>query len=145
MILHAGFSSSNPDDSQTKIFNLFQIFTKRVRLWVLFISSGIWLKCYIMKGILPHLIIIQHSALLFFSNRMFCSPLFKTFYSFLTNSSFTIIGHALKMYEWNDDQMYLRTMALKQKNSNLKVLLAVGGWNHENCDTSEKTEAFIYA
>lgn len=36
------------------------------------------------------------------------------------------------MYEWNDDKMYPRMMALKKKNPALKILLAVGGWNHEN-------------
>ena len=36
------------------------------------------------------------------------------------------------MYEWNDDKMYPRMMALKKQNPSLKVLLAVGGWNHEN-------------
>ncbi|XP_065660309.1 chitinase-3-like protein 1 isoform X2 [Hydra vulgaris] len=43
----------------------------------------------------------------------------------------------LDMYEWNDDKMYPRVMALKQKNPNLKIFLAVGGWNHENGDTSK--------
>ncbi|XP_047144116.2 acidic mammalian chitinase isoform X1 [Hydra vulgaris] len=36
------------------------------------------------------------------------------------------------MVEWNDDQMFARIMTLKLKNPNLKILLAVGGWNHEN-------------
>jgi len=43
----------------------------------------------------------------------------------------------LSMYEWNDDKMYPRMMALKKKNPALKILLAVGGWNHENGDTSK--------
>jgi chitinase len=43
----------------------------------------------------------------------------------------------LQMYEWNDDKMYPRMMALKQQNADLKVLLAVGGWNHENGATSK--------
>ncbi|XP_057311442.1 chitotriosidase-1-like [Hydractinia symbiolongicarpus] len=46
-------------------------------------------------------------------------------------------GHTLQMYEWNDDKMYPRMMALKQQNPALKVLLAVGGWNHENGGTSK--------
>lgn len=39
------------------------------------------------------------------------------------------------MYEWNDDKLYPRFNALKQKNPNLKTLLAVGGWNHENANS----------
>ena len=35
------------------------------------------------------------------------------------------------MFEWNDDQMYPRIMALRKKKPNLKISLAVGGWNHE--------------
>merc|ERR1712142_363792 len=48
--------------------------------------------------------------------------------------SFAKIGRngQLAMYEWNDDKMYPRTMALRKKNPDLKILLAVGGWNHEN-------------
>ena len=41
----------------------------------------------------------------------------------------------LAMFEWNDDQLYPRFNALKQKNPELKTLLAVGGWNHENNDS----------
>jgi len=41
-------------------------------------------------------------------------------------------NHQLAMYEWNDDKLYPRTMALRQKNPQLKISLAVGGWNHEN-------------
>ncbi|KAL9987524.1 hypothetical protein ACROYT_G001848 [Oculina patagonica] len=41
----------------------------------------------------------------------------------------------LAMYEWNDDKLYPRFNALKQKNPELKTLLAVGGWNHENQDS----------
>lgn len=39
--------------------------------------------------------------------------------------------HKLSMFEWNDDEMYKRTMALKKKNPKLIITLAVGGWNHE--------------
>jgi len=38
----------------------------------------------------------------------------------------------LSMYEWNDDKMYPRMIKLKEKNPDLKILLAVGGWNHES-------------
>jgi len=41
------------------------------------------------------------------------------------------------MYEWNDDKMYPRMIKLKEKNPDLKILLAVGGWNHENGGTSK--------
>jgi len=41
-------------------------------------------------------------------------------------------SNKLAMYEWNDDKLYPRFNALKQKNRELKTLLAVGGWNHEN-------------
>ena len=35
--------------------------------------------------------------------------------------------------EWNDaDDLYGRVLALKDRNPSLKVLLAVGGWNHED-------------
>ena len=38
----------------------------------------------------------------------------------------------LAMFEWNDDQLYARFNNLKQRNPELRTLLAVGGWNHEN-------------
>ncbi|KAL9987523.1 hypothetical protein ACROYT_G001847 [Oculina patagonica] len=41
----------------------------------------------------------------------------------------------LAMFEWNDDKLYSRFNALKQKNPQLKTLLAVGGWNHENANS----------
>ena len=41
----------------------------------------------------------------------------------------------LAMYEWNDDKLYPRFNALKKKNPNLRTLLAVGGWNHENANS----------
>ena len=37
----------------------------------------------------------------------------------------------VKAFEWNDDAMYKEVIGLKKKNPDLKVLLAVGGWNHE--------------
>jgi len=44
--------------------------------------------------------------------------------------------HKLAMFEWNDDVLYKETMALKKKNPNLLISLAVGGWNHEGESTS---------
>jgi chitinase len=47
-----------------------------------------------------------------------------------------ISGDRLAPYEWNDEDtdwsrgMYSRMMALKAQNPSLKVLIAVGGWNH---------------
>ena len=41
----------------------------------------------------------------------------------------------LAMFEWNDDKMYVRFNDLKKKNTELKTLLAVGGWNHENTNS----------
>ncbi|XP_028402554.1 chitotriosidase-1-like isoform X2 [Dendronephthya gigantea] len=41
-------------------------------------------------------------------------------------------GNKLAPYEWNDDKMFLRFAEVKRKNPHLKLLLAVGGWNHEN-------------
>jgi len=47
-----------------------------------------------------------------------------------------ISGGVLHPFEWNDlsepwmKGMYERTMAMKQKNANLKISVSVGGWNH---------------
>lgn len=47
-----------------------------------------------------------------------------------------VVGNTLAAYEWNDEStdwskgMYERTIALKNQNPSLKILLAVGGWNH---------------
>jgi len=46
--------------------------------------------------------------------------------------------HELSMFEWNDDEMYARTMALKKQNPKLKISLAVGGWNHENSEENRQ-------
>ncbi|XP_072419803.1 acidic mammalian chitinase-like isoform X2 [Chiloscyllium punctatum] len=35
----------------------------------------------------------------------------------------------LTTYEWNDETMYVKFNDLKKKNSKLKTLLAIGGWN----------------
>jgi chitinase len=45
-------------------------------------------------------------------------------------------GDTISPYEWNDEStswskgLYERTMKLKEQNSELKILLAIGGWNH---------------
>ncbi|XP_005881928.1 PREDICTED: chitotriosidase-1 [Myotis brandtii] len=38
-------------------------------------------------------------------------------------------GHQLSPVEWNDEQLYRDFNGLKQRNPQLKTLLAVGGWN----------------
>ncbi|XP_045429854.1 chitotriosidase-1 isoform X2 [Pipistrellus kuhlii] len=38
-------------------------------------------------------------------------------------------GHRLSPIEWNDEQLYRDFNGLKQRNPQLKTLLAVGGWN----------------
>ncbi|XP_051281703.1 acidic mammalian chitinase-like [Dicentrarchus labrax] len=45
--------------------------------------------------------------------------------------AFSIISHSneLAPYEWNDDVLYKSFNELKNRNSQLKTLLAVGGWN----------------
>ncbi|VDI27154.1 chitinase [Mytilus galloprovincialis] len=43
-----------------------------------------------------------------------------------------VSGLDIQPYEWNDEGqngMYERTMALKAKNPDLKILIAIGGWN----------------
>ncbi|XP_031707928.1 acidic mammalian chitinase-like [Anarrhichthys ocellatus] len=38
-------------------------------------------------------------------------------------------GNMIKTFEWNDEKLYGQFQALKNQNSNLKTLLAIGGWN----------------
>ncbi|XP_033939747.1 acidic mammalian chitinase-like [Pseudochaenichthys georgianus] len=38
-------------------------------------------------------------------------------------------GNAIKTYEWDDVKLYGQFQNLKNQNSNLKTLLAIGGWN----------------
>jgi len=52
-------------------------------------------------------------------------------------------GHKLTMYEWNDDKMYPRMMAMRKQNPSMKVLLAVGGWNHENGNGQGKFSVMV--
>jgi chitinase len=35
----------------------------------------------------------------------------------------------LALFDYSDDNLFTRVVAMKQKNPSLKVLLAVGGWN----------------
>lgn len=41
-------------------------------------------------------------------------------------------GHQLNTTEWNDAALYQQTQLLKTRNPNLKTLIAVGGWDHNN-------------
>ena len=63
-----------------------------------------------------------------------------------------VTGPSLSKSEWNDEVMYKAVIGLKCKNPELKVLLAVGGWNHEGrtfspfsdmVSTSKKRRTFI--
>ncbi|XP_045079217.1 acidic mammalian chitinase-like [Coregonus clupeaformis] len=38
-------------------------------------------------------------------------------------------NNEIKTYEWDDEKLYGQFQALKNQNSNLKTLLAIGGWN----------------
>ncbi|KAF3689694.1 Acidic mammalian chitinase [Channa argus] len=38
-------------------------------------------------------------------------------------------SNMIKTYEWDDEKLYGQFQALKNQNSNLKTLLAIGGWN----------------
>ncbi|GCC40913.1 hypothetical protein chiPu_0024576, partial [Chiloscyllium punctatum] len=41
----------------------------------------------------------------------------------------SMTDNKLTTYEWNDETMYVKFNDLKKKNSKLKTLLAIGGWN----------------
>ena len=41
-------------------------------------------------------------------------------------------GHQLNTTEWNDGALYQQTQLLKTRNPNLKTLIAVGGWAHND-------------
>lgn len=57
-------------------------------------------------------------------NSLDCSPLPP-----LMQTPNACADFSFKPVEWNDEsQLYGETMALKQQNPNLKVLIAVGGW-----------------
>ena len=53
------------------------------------------------------------------------------------NISCFISDHMLDTVEWNDANMYQDINKLKEKNPKLKILLSVGGYNHENGKTSK--------
>lgn len=54
-----------------------------------------------------------------------------------------LVNDRIEPYEWNDqstewsDGSYARIMKLKEQNPNLKVLLAIGGWNHGSAAFSD--------
>ncbi|BFU23045.1 chitinase putative [Entamoeba histolytica] len=45
--------------------------------------------------------------------------------------------YTLKEYEWNDDQMIPKIVAMKSRNPNLKVLASIGGWNFNFYDSTK--------
>ncbi|XP_067913695.1 chitinase-3-like protein 1 [Heterodontus francisci] len=47
----------------------------------------------------------------------------------LTYAFGSLENNELTTYEWNDEMMYKRFNNLKDRNNNLKTLLAIGGWN----------------
>ncbi|ROL53246.1 Acidic mammalian chitinase, partial [Anabarilius grahami] len=65
--------------------------------------------------------------------------------------AFSIIneGNKLTTFEWNDETLYKSFNGLKTRNTNLKTLLAVGGWNFGSArfsimvSTSENRQTFI--
>ncbi|ELP89265.1 chitotriosidase-1 precursor, putative [Entamoeba invadens IP1] len=54
-------------------------------------------------------------------------------YAFVVfDSSYTV-----KEYEWNDDQMIPKIVAMKSKNPSLQVLASIGGWNFNFYDSTK--------
>ncbi|XP_033726410.1 uncharacterized protein LOC117315998 [Pecten maximus] len=57
-----------------------------------------------------------------------------------------LLDNKILAYEWNDDSndwmvgMYERTMNLKEQNPSLKILLAIGGWNHGTAEFVKTVE-----
>ncbi|KAK3088448.1 hypothetical protein FSP39_019336 [Pinctada imbricata] len=62
-----------------------------------------------------------------------------------------LVGNTITNFEWNDEQRYSEVMKLKETNPDLKVLLAMGGWNagslpfSKMCETLESRSEFIYS
>ena len=63
-------------------------------------------------------------------------------------------SNKIARYEWNDETLYGEVNKLKQKNPDLKMLLAVGGWSHEGgaispfsrmVSTAGNRKTFIYS
>uniref|UniRef100_A0A7M5V7Q3 GH18 domain-containing protein n=2 Tax=Clytia hemisphaerica TaxID=252671 RepID=A0A7M5V7Q3_9CNID len=69
-------------------------------------------------------------------------------YSFAKINKETV---SMEFTEWNDESTIKEVMALKKANPNLKILLGVGGWNHEKKDSpfsaisADTTSRMIFA
>ena len=48
----------------------------------------------------------------------------------ISNDLFNNYKQFILVQQWNDEVMYKKIGELKLKNKDLKIMLAVGGWNH---------------
>ncbi|GAB1598163.1 chitinase-3-like protein 1 isoform X1 [Argonauta hians] len=48
-----------------------------------------------------------------------------------------LVGNEIKKVEWNDEKLFSQIMSLKTQNPNLKICMAIGGWNAASAAFSE--------